>query len=156
VEPDLTIAGHPEVFVVGDMASVKEADGKPVPGVAPAAIQMGEFAARTILDEAAGQARQRFRYFDKGSLATIGRNAGIAQIGRLHLSGLIAWLAWLLVHVYFLIGFRNRLQVIWEWAWAYFRYQKGARLITGNSDSITPEEVHDQVRQPKLEDRKVS
>jgi NADH dehydrogenase len=156
VEPDLTIAAHPEVFVIGDMASVREADGKPVPGIAPAAIQMGEFAARTILDEAAGQARQRFRYFDKGSLATIGRNAGIAQIGRLHLSGLIAWLAWLLVHVYFLIGFRNRLQVIWEWAWAYFRYQKGARLITGNSDSITPEEVHDQVRQPKLEDRKAS
>jgi NADH dehydrogenase len=159
VEPDLTIPGHPEVFIVGDMASVKEADGKAVPGVAPAAIQMGEYAARTILDEAiggphagrtgatdrppVGRERPGFRYWDKGSLATIGRNAGIAQIGRIHLSGLIAWLAWLLVHVYFLIGFRNRLQVIWEWTWAYFRYQKGARLITGNSDSITPDAVHD-------------
>ena len=181
VEPDLTIPGHPEVFIVGDMASVKEADGKAVPGVAPAAIQMGEYAARTILDEAAGGPRAGrigatdrppvglerpgFRYWDKGSLATIGRNAGIAQIGRVHLSGLIAWLAWLLVHVYFLIGFRNRLQVIWEWAWAYFRYQKGARLITGNSDSITPDAMLDDVahdeneRAAKLEnppERKVS
>ncbi len=161
VEPDLTVPGHPEVFVVGDMASVKQADGKPVPGVAPAAIQMGEFAARTILEEVrTGRWRARdgaaFHYFDKGSLATIGRNAGIAQIGRLHLSGLIAWLAWLLVHIYFLIGFRNRLQVIWEWAWAYFRYQKGARLITGNSDSIAPE-IHDKAGGgPRLEDRKAS
>jgi NADH dehydrogenase len=183
VEPDLTVPGHPEVFVVGDMASAKQADGKPVPGVAPAAIQMGEFAAQTILDEAAGGARAvqamdgtptstpattgkpslgtparraGFHYFDKGSLATIGRNAAIAQIGRLHLSGLIAWLAWLLVHVFFLIGFRNRLQVIWEWAWAYLRYQKGARLITGNSDSIAPE-IHDKAGGgPRLEDRKAS
>ncbi len=179
VEPDLTVPGHPEVFVIGDMASIKQADGKPVPGVAQAAIQMGKFAAQTILNEIAGQAladdrvrvratdrppargaeatdrppaRAGFHYFDKGSLATIGRNAGIAQIGRLHLSGLIAWLAWLLVHVYFLIGFRNRVQVIWEWAWAYFRYQRGARLITGNSDSIAPHEAHDEVRrEPKLE-----
>ncbi len=163
VEADLTVPGHPEVFIVGDMASIKQADGKPVPGVAPAAIQMGEFAAQTILDEVAGQAGGEgatdrgadgaaFHYFDKGSLATIGRNAGIAQIGRLHLSGLIAWLAWLLVHVFFLIGFRNRLQVIWEWAWAYLWYQKGARLITGNSDSITPDEVHDEARrEPTLE-----
>ncbi len=157
VEPDLTVPGHPEVFIIGDMASVKQTDGKPVPGVAPAAIQMGEFAARTILNEAAGGARAGgFHYFDKGSLATIGRNAGIAQIGRLHLSGLIAWLAWLLVHIYFLIGFRNRLQVIWEWAWAYFRYQKGARLITGSSDSIAPE-IHDEASGgPRLEDRKAS
>jgi len=179
VEADLTVPGHPEVFIVGDMASVKQADGKPVPGVAPAAIQMGEFAAQTILDEVAGQTQRvratdrppaptpatarkpslgapargaGFHYFDKGSLATIGRNAGIAQIGRLHLTGLIAWLAWLLVHVFFLIGFRNRLQVIWEWGWAYLRYQKGARLITGNSDSITPDEVHDETRrEPTLE-----
>jgi NADH dehydrogenase len=141
------------------MASVRQADGKPVPGVAPAAIQTGEFAAQTILDEAADGTpthRASFHYFDKGSLATIGLNAGIAQIGRLHLSGLIAWLAWLLVHVYFLIGFRNRLQVIWEWAWAYFKYQKGARLITGKSDSIVPEIHHEAGGGPRLEDRKVS
>ena len=113
-----------------------------------------------------GGARRSFHYFDKGSLATIGRNAGIAQIGRLHLSGLIAWLAWLLVHVYFLIGFRNRVQVIWEWTWAYFRYQKGARLITGNSESITPGEAHDAMSgaakletpssPPSIPERKVS
>jgi len=181
VKPDLTLPGHPEVFVIGDMASVKRADGKPVPGVAQAAIQMGKFAAKTILAEAAleetaggpgeagateGGTRCSFHYFDKGSLATIGRNAGIGQIGRLHLSGLTAWLAWLIVHVYFLIGFRNRAQVIWEWAWAYFRYQKGARLITGNSDSITPGEAHDEISgvakletpssPPSISERKVS
>jgi len=160
VEADLTLPRHPEVFVIGDMASVKQANGRPVPGLAQAAIQMGKFAARTILDEVAGKRRRvaatsgaetappvrkaGFHYFDKGNLATIGRNAGIAQIGRLHLSGLIAWLAWLLVHVYFLIGFRNRVQVIWEWAWAYFRFQRGARLITGNSSSISPGEAQDE------------
>jgi NADH dehydrogenase len=179
VEADLTVQGHPEVFVVGDMASVKQADGKPVPGLAPAAMQMGKFAAETILDEVAGDERSKgssaavvgrsgggaqatertpaggrrrgFHYFDKGMLATIGRNAGIGQIGKLHLSGLIAWLTWLLVHIYFLIGFRNRVQVIWGWAWAYFRYQKGARLITGNSDSITPGEAHDEVDVPQAD-----
>jgi NADH dehydrogenase len=193
VEPDLTLPEHPEVFVIGDLASVKQANGKPVPGLAQAAIQMGKFAAKTILEDSAGRrvratdrppaptpamlekpspgtpaagaettdqalaGRAGFRYFDKGSLATIGRNAGIGQIGPLHLSGLIAWLAWLMVHIYFLIGFRNRAQVIWNWAWAYFRYQKGARLITGNSDSITPEEVHDESRgETKAEDRKAS
>jgi NADH dehydrogenase len=177
VEADLTVPGHPEVFVIGDLAAVKQADGKPVPGLAQAAIQMGKFAAETILDESAGRGRRRpegdrspvpragFHYFDKGSLATIGRNAGIGQIGRLHLSGLTAWLAWLLVHVYFLIGFRNRAQVIWEWAWAYFRFQRGARLITGNSDSISPDEAHDEMggkpkpeaaSPPAITDRKAS
>jgi len=138
VEPDLSIPGFRNVFVVGDMASVKKADGTPVPGVAPAAIQMGEFAARMILADIGGAPRQTFRYRDKGSLATIGRNAAIAQIGRVHLSGFTAWLAWLFVHVYFLIGFRNRLFVIWEWAWSYLTFQRGARLITGQSNWIVP------------------
>jgi NADH dehydrogenase len=148
VEPDLTIPGHPEAFVIGDMAAAKQADGAPVPGVAQAAIQMGEYAAHTILNEQAGKPRKPFHYWDKGSLATIGRNAGIAQIGRLHLSGFPAWLAWLVVHIYFLIGFRNRLQVMWEWAWAYFRFQRGARLITGRSDSITPVESEEDRAEP--------
>ncbi|MGA2991925.1 MAG: NAD(P)/FAD-dependent oxidoreductase [Candidatus Korobacteraceae bacterium] len=149
VRPDLTIPGHPEVFVIGDMAAVTQADGSLVPGVAPAAIQMGEYAAQTILDDGNGKPRKPFHYWDKGSLATIGRNAGIAQIGRLHLSGFIAWLAWLVVHVYFLIGFRNRLQVLWEWAWAYFRFQRGARLITGRSDAITPVEDYGDAVRPR-------
>ncbi len=148
-EPDLTIPGHPEVFVIGDMAAVKQADGSLVPGVAPAAIQMGEYAAQTILGDLNGKPRRPFRYRDKGSLATIGRNAGIAQLGRLHLSGFIAWLAWLVVHIYFLIGFRNRLQVLWEWAWAYFRFQKGARLVTGRSDTIAPVENQPRAEPPK-------
>jgi len=138
VGPDLTIPDHPEVFVIGDMAASRQEDGTLVPGVAPAAIQMGEYAARTILEDVSAKPHRPFHYWDKGSLATIGRNAGIAQFGRLHLSGFVAWMAWLTVHIYFLIGFRNRLQVLWEWAWAYLRFQRGARLITGQSDSITP------------------
>jgi NADH dehydrogenase len=138
VGPDLTIPGHPEVFVIGDMAAARQEDGSLVPGVAPAAIQMGEYAARTILEDRSRKPHRPFRYWEKGSLATIGRNAAVAQIGRLHLSGFVAWMAWLMVHIYFLIGFRNRLQVLWEWTWAYFRFQSGARLITGASDRITP------------------
>lgn len=140
VEPDLTVPGHPNVFVIGDLASAKNPDGKPVPGVSPAAIQMGRFAAHTILDELKGKPHGRFIYFDKGSLATIGRAAAVADFGKIHLSGFIAWLAWLLVHIFFLIGFRNRFLVMTEWAWAYFTFQRGARLITGNSDAIAPSE----------------
>lgn len=140
VEPDLTIPGHPNIFVIGDLASAKSPDDKPVPGVSPAAIQMGRFAAKTILGELKGRPRGRFVYFDKGSLATIGRAAAVAEFRRVHLSGFIAWLAWLFVHIFFLIGFRNRLLVITEWAWAYFTFQRGARLITGNSDAIAPSE----------------
>jgi NADH dehydrogenase len=138
VDPDLTIPGHPSVFVIGDLASVKNRGGKPVPGVAPAAIQMGRFAAKTILDEVEGKPRKPFRYFDKGSLATIGRAAAVADLGRIHLSGYLAWLSWLFVHVFFLIGFKNRLLVLLEWAWSYITFHRGARLITGNSDSIVP------------------
>jgi NADH dehydrogenase len=128
VEPDLTLAGHPEVFVVGDLVSLQQ-DGRPVPGVAPAAMQMGRHAAQNLLRTLRGEPRRPFRYVDKGSLATIGRKAGVADFGRLHLSGLLAWLAWLLVHVFFLIGFRNRLVVMSDWAWAYFTHQRFARLI---------------------------
>ena len=130
VEPDLTIPGHPEVFVVGDLPAAKMDDGKMVPGVAPAAIQMGRFAARQIKRSLAGKPREKFIYWDKGSLATIGRSRAVADLGKLHISGYFAWLAWLFVHLLFLIGFRNRFLVMAEWAWAYMTYNPGARLIT--------------------------
>jgi NADH dehydrogenase len=128
VEPDLTLAGHPEVFVVGDLVSLQQ-DGRPVPGVAPAAMQMGRHAAENVLRALRGEKRRPFRYVDKGSLATIGRKSGVADFGRLHVSGFLAWLAWLFIHVFFLIGFRNRLVVMSDWAWAYFTHQRFARLI---------------------------
>ncbi len=138
VQPDLSIAGHPEVFVLGDLASIRQENGKPVPGVAPAAIQMGKFAAASILGDLRGELRKPFRYRDKGSLATIGRSAAVADIKGLRLSGIPAWLAWLFVHLLFLIGFRNRIQVLAEWVWEYVTFQRGARLITGQSRSIVP------------------
>jgi NADH dehydrogenase len=131
VEPDCSIRGHPEVFVVGDLAALQQ-DGRPVPGVAPAAIQMGRHAAKTIRDEIAGAPRAPFRYLDKGNLATIGRAAAVAEIAGAKLSGLFAWLVWVFVHVMYLIGFRNRVLVMLQWAWAYATYQRGIRLITGN------------------------
>ena len=138
VEPDLSIPGHPEVFVLGDLASVMQPNGHPIPGVAPAAIQMGEFAADAIEADRKGQPRGVFHYHDKGSMATIGRSSAVAQFHGLKLSGMPAWLAWLFVHLMFLIGFRSRAQVLWEWFWAYLHFQRGARLITGISRSIVP------------------
>jgi len=134
VEPDLSLPGHPEVFVVGDLASVTDKSGRQAPGVAPAAIQQGKSAAKNIWRSIEGEPRKPFQYLDKGSLATIGRGAGVAEFGRLHLSGLIAWIFWLTVHIFFLIGLRNRLVVFIQWAWAYFTFQSGARLITGRTD----------------------
>ena len=130
VAPDLTLPGHPEVFVIGDLASLKQADGRPVPGVAPAAIQMGKHAVKQIFRSLENQPHRDFEYVDKGSLATIGRAAAVADFGRAHISGFLAWMAWLLVHLFFLIGFRNRILVMIEWAWSYFTFQRGARLIT--------------------------
>lgn len=130
VNPDLTIPGRDDVYVVGDLASLDQ-DGKPVPGVAPAAMQEAVHAARNIERALRGQGRLPFRYHDKGSLATIGRAAAVADLGRMKLSGLIAWLAWLFIHILFLIGFRNRFVVLFEWAWSYLTYDRGARLITG-------------------------
>ncbi len=130
VQPDLTVPGHPEVFVTGDLASAKRHNGQPVPGVAPAAIQMGKFAARQIKRSVEGKLREKFEYLDKGSLATIGRSRAVADFGKVHISGLFAWLAWLFIHLLFLVGFRNRLFVLSEWAWAYLTYNHSARLIT--------------------------
>ena len=134
VEPDLSIPGHPNVFVVGDMASAKGKNGKPLPGVAPVALQEGTFVGRTILRDLRGKPRQPFVYFDKGTLATIGRAAAVADLGRLHLSGFVAWFLWIFIHILYLVGFRNRVLVLIEWAWAYVTYQRSARLITGSTD----------------------
>ncbi|HET9408709.1 MAG TPA: NAD(P)/FAD-dependent oxidoreductase [Candidatus Sulfotelmatobacter sp.] len=154
VEPDLSLPGHPEVFVIGDLAAAKDEHGKMLPGVAPVAIQQGRFVAKLIRQEIkeegqekkwgaprladfarrGNESRPRFHYWDKGSLATIGRAAAVAQFGRIHISGFVAWLSWLFVHIFFLIGFRNRLLVFIQWAWSYVTYERGARLITGSTD----------------------
>jgi NADH:ubiquinone reductase (H+-translocating) len=141
VGPDLTVPNHPNVFVVGDMASIKQEDGSPVPGVAPAAMQMAETAAANILGDLKNEPRRHFKYRDKGSMATIGRNKAIAEVAGFKLSGFIAWLAWLFVHVISLIGFKNRLYVLSEWFWAYLTRERSARLITGDA-----EELHDALR----------
>ncbi len=138
VEPDLTIPGHPDVFVLGDLAAVEQLDGSFVPGVAPAAIQEGQHTGLNLERAVGGQPLRTFRYNDKGSLATIGRAAAVADLGRFHFGGFFAWMAWLLIHVFFLIGFRNRFLVVTQWAWAYLTYQRGARLITGATSRIAP------------------
>ena len=134
VNPDLSVPGHPNVMVIGDLAALADENGKMLPGVAPVAIQEGKWVAKTIARDLENQPRRNFHYHDKGSLATIGRAAAVAQFGKFHLSGYFAWLAWLFVHIFFLIGFRNRLVVMINWAWAYLTYERGARLITGRND----------------------
>jgi len=135
VNKDLTIPDHPEVQVIGDLANFSHQTGQPLPGVSPVAMQQGRHAARNILGMIDGRKPQRFWYFDKGSMATIGRNKAVADLKLLHLSGIPAWLAWLFVHIIFLVGFRNRLAVLFQWSWAYFSFNKGARLITRNFQS---------------------
>ena len=130
VERDLSIPGHPEAFAIGDCCAFTGDDGRPLPGLAPVALQQGRAAARNVLRRLAGAPTEPFRYHDRGSMATIGRAAAVAVVGRFRLSGLLAWLAWLFVHIAFLIGFRNRFLVLFEWAWAYLSWQRGARLIT--------------------------
>jgi NADH dehydrogenase len=134
VQPDLSVPSHPEVFVIGDLAALKDEQGKMLPGVAPVAIQEGKYVGNLIRNELHGKPRQNFSYWDKGSLATIGRAAAVAQFGRIHISGFVAWLSWLFIHIFFLIGFRNRLLVFIQWAWSYVTYERGARLITGSTD----------------------
>jgi NADH:ubiquinone reductase (H+-translocating) len=133
VEPDCTIPGHPEVFVLGDAALFDHQEGGPLPGICPVAIQMGQYAARTIIGDLAGQPRRAFRYWDKGQLAVIGRGRAVADIWKLHFGGFLAWLIWTFVHIFFLIGFRNRVLVMIQWAWSYLTYGRGARLIAGET-----------------------
>ncbi len=130
VNPDLTIQGHPEIFVIGDLAAVVDAEGKQVPGVAPAAIQMGQYSAKAIRAKLKGKSIKPFVYWDKGNIATIGRSAAVGYVGKLKFSGFIAWIGWLAIHIFFLIGFRNRIFVILQWAWTYLLFNMSARLIT--------------------------
>jgi NADH dehydrogenase len=136
----MSLPGHPEIFVIGDLAAAKDESGKMLPGVAPVAIQQGKFVAKVIRKEVESHtaqdravSRPAFHYWDKGSLATIGRAAAVAQFGKIHISGFMAWLSWLFVHILFLIGFRNRLLVLIQWAWSYVTYERSARLITGST-----------------------
>jgi NADH dehydrogenase len=138
VQPDMSLLGHPEIFVIGDLAAAKDEQGKLLPGVAPVAIQQGKYVAKAIRGEVESANRGKsprpaFHYWDKGSLATIGRAAAVAQFGKIHISGFVAWLSWLFVHILFLIGFRNRLLVFIQWACSYVTYERGARLITGST-----------------------
>ena len=132
VNEDLSIPGHPEVQVIGDLASFTHQGGKPLPGVSPVAMQQGRHAARNIVAMIESRKPKRFRYWDKGSMATIGRNKAVADLNFVHLSGWPAWLVWLFVHIIFLVGFRSRIAVLMQWAWAYVTFNKGARLITRN------------------------
>ena len=141
VNADLTIPGHPEVFVIGDLAACTDSAGRPLPGLAPVAIQQGEYAARAIVRAARGERSAPFCYRDKGTMATIGRNAAVVDLGRLRISGYPAWLMWCFIHILWLIGFRNRFLVMIEWAWAYFRFERSARLITGRSGSDAGDDV---------------
>ena len=137
VDTDLSVPGHPEVFVAGDLAHCIDQAGKRVPGLCPSATQMGKHAAKVILDELAGKpgrdypVRRQFRYFDKGSMATIGRSRAVAESMGMKFDGFIAWLMWLFIHLLFLVGFRNRIAVLIQWFYAYVRYRRGARIITG-------------------------
>lgn len=143
VEADCSVPGHPEVFVIGDAASLTPAGSEhALPGVSPVAMQQGRFVARMIQRSIEKRERSPFVYVDKGSMATIGRRRAVASVGKLHLSGFIAWLAWLTVHIFYLIDFRNRVVVLFDWAWSYFTYQRGSRLITGHRTSAgAPERV---------------
>lgn len=137
VNPDLSVEGADNIFVIGDMAHFKNEDGTLVPGVAPAATQMADIAAKNILNDLSSKERETFSYFDKGSMATIGKSRAVVEAGRFKLTGFFAWLAWLFVHVLLLIGFRNRILVISEWFWAYLTRERSARLITGGEIEIT-------------------
>jgi NADH dehydrogenase len=131
VEPDLTLKGHPEAFVIGDLAALHDPDtGRPLPGVATVAIQQGRAAADNIWRACQGRSSEPFSYKNRGSMATVGRSRAVADLGHIQLNGFVAWLLWLLVHIYYLIGFEDRILVMFQWAWAYLTFQRGARLIT--------------------------
>ncbi len=144
VAPDLSVPGHPDIFVLGDTATLDGADGRPLPGVAPVAKQQGAYVARLLLARRNGKTLPAFRYRDFGSLATIGRKRAVIQMGRFRLEGFIAWLIWCVAHIYFLIGFRNRLIVATNWLWNYATFQRGTRLITGMSGARMDDMPHEK------------
>ena len=134
VQADLSLQSNPEIFVIGDLASVIQANGQPVPGTAPAAKQMGAYVASAIRARLSNTPSSNFKYRDYGNLATIGRMAAVVDLGKLKFSGLIAWWFWLVAHLFFLIGFRNRLVVLMDWAWSYWTYQRNARIVSPDQD----------------------
>jgi NADH dehydrogenase len=150
VEPDLSVKGHKHVFVAGDLACFTHQTGKPLPGTAPVAMQQGRYLARTIRGELAGRPRKPFHFVDKGQMATIGRSRAIVEIGRWKVAGFPAWLIWLVVHIYYLTGFKNRLLVVLQWAWSYFSFRRGARLIVNKEwrfhETDGPSQKEDRVR----------
>ncbi len=148
VNPDLSVPGYPEMFAIGDMALVVGEDGKQVPGVSPAAMQMARHVSRIIYDELTfpgSIVRPPFKYWDKGSMATVGRSAAVAKIKSLEFGGFFAWLAWLVVHLLFLVGFRNKISVLMQWAYSYFTYKRGARIITGLTEESPVKNLGDNV-----------
>ena len=138
VEPDLSIPGHPDIFVIGDAACVMGKDGKPLPGIASPAIQEGQYLAKILKNEVPKAKRPPFVYFDKGSMATIGKCKAIAKVGKMEFAGFTAWIAWCFIHIMYLIGFRNRAGVMMEWLFRYFTHRRGARLINGSLDTELP------------------
>ena len=146
VEPDLSVKGHKNVFVAGDLACFTHQTGKPLPGTAPVAMQQGRYLARTIRGELAGRPRKPFHFVDKGQMATIGRSRAIVEIGRWKVAGFPAWLLWLVVHIYYLTGFKNRLLVVLQWAWSYFSFRRGARLIVNKEWRFHATDGSDQSR----------
>jgi NADH dehydrogenase len=149
VQPDLTVPGHPDVFAIGDVAAATDADGQPLPQLAPVAMQQGRYVARLLADREAGRPTPPFRYVDKGTMATIGRRAAVAEVpGGLRFTGSIAWLAWLVLHIYFLIGFRNRLSVLLNWAWNYLTWDRAARVVPAPVASLDDAEDEPSKAQP--------
>ena len=153
VNRDLSLPDHPNVFVAGDQcAFIDQASGRQVPGVAPAAVQQGQFVAKAIQSDMAGKDRGEFRYHDKGQMATIGRSRAITEVGKYRLTGILAWLAWLIVHIYFLTGFKNRLFVVASWAWSFITFRRGSRLIVekdwqvyfNRDDAVRPDRTADE------------
>ncbi|MEL7370627.1 MAG: FAD-dependent oxidoreductase, partial [Myxococcota bacterium] len=132
VKNDCTVEGHDDIYAIGDIARFEQEDGNTLPGVSPVAMQQARYVARHLKDRLRGRNSEPFKYFDKGIMATIGRSRAVAQTGRLKLTGLTAWLAWLFVHLFYLVGFKNRVFVLLQWIWAYVVFRRGARLITGH------------------------
>jgi NADH dehydrogenase len=132
VKPDLSLPNYPNIFVIGDLAHFAFQDGKPLPGVAPVAMQQGRYVANLVKAQLAGRVLPPFHYHNRGNLAVVGRHAAVADLGRLKFAGFLAWLAWIFIHIWFLIEFDNKLLVLFQWAWNYFTRKRGARLITGD------------------------
>lgn len=154
VEPDLSLPGHPEVFVIGDQAHVED-NGRVLPGLAPVAMQEGRYVAETILNELAGKPRRPFRWIDKGQMATIGRSRAVAETGGFEFGGILAWFTWIIVHIYYLVGFKNRVLVLIQWFWSYITFRRGAQLIINRDwESFKPRPLIPEKQAEKMTDKK--